>query len=188
METINAMSDVLLYFVPAVIVMLGMFTVMKKFLDNQHVTLRKFLERDIQVLTIEDRNARQRESVPLKLQALERLILFLERISPNSLLVRVHRGGMSASQLQSELVSTIRAEFEHNLSQQIYVSEQAWDEVMDAKEEMIRIINNAFSHVGSNASGIQMSSQIFEQVLKMENVPTQKAIDFIKSEAKKILG
>jgi hypothetical protein len=138
--------------------------------------------------TLEDRNARQKDSLPLKLQAFERLILFLERISPNSLLVRVHRGGMAASQLQQELVSTIRAEFEHNLSQQIYVSEQAWEEVKDGKEEMIRIINNAFSHVGANASGIQMSSQIFEQVLKMENIPTQKAIDFIKSEARKLLG
>ena len=188
MDSIKALSDVLLYFVPAAIVMVGMFTVMKRFLDNQHTTLRKFLERDIQLRVVEDRNSRQKDSLPLKLQAFERLILFLERISPNSLLVRVHRGGMSASQLQSELVSTIRAEFEHNLSQQIYVSEQAWEEVKDGKEEMIRIINNAFSHVGANASGIQMSSQIFEQVLKMENVPTQKAVDFIKSEARKLLG
>ena len=188
MDSLKAISDVLMYFVPAIIVMLGMFTVMKKFIDNQHSTLKRFLERDIQMKVVEDKNTKQRESVPLKLQAFERLILFLERISPNSLLVRVHRGGMAASQLQQELVSTIRAEFEHNLSQQIYVSEQAWEEVKDAKEEMIRIINNAFSHVGANSSGIQMSSQIFEQVLKMENVPTQKAIDFIKSEAKKILG
>lgn len=188
MDSINAISDVLLYFVPAVIVMVGMFMLMKKFLDNQYVIIKKFLERDLQLKVVEDRNTRHRESLPLKLQAFERLILFLERISPNSLLVRVHRGGMSASQLQSELVSTIRAEFEHNLSQQIYVSEQAWEEVKDGKEEMIRIINNAFGHAGSNATGIQMSSQIFEQVLKMENVPTQKAVDFIKSEARKLLG
>jgi hypothetical protein len=188
MESFKGISNVLLYFVPALLVLFGMFAVMKRFLDNQNAMTRKFLERDLQMKTIEDKNSRSRESVPMKLQALERLILFLERISPNSLLVRVHRGGMAASQLQSELVATIRAEFEHNLSQQIYVSEQAWEEVKDAKEEMIRIINNAFSHVGANASGIQMSSQIFEQVLKMENVPTQKAVDFIKSEAKKILG
>jgi hypothetical protein len=161
---------------------------MKKFLDNQNIILKKFLEKDLQMKVVEDKNSRQKDSLPLKLQAFERLRLFLERITPNSLLVRVHRGGMAASQLQSELVSTIRAEFEHNLSQQIYVSEQAWEEVKDAKEEMLRIINNAFSHVGNNASGIQMSSQIFEQVLKMENVPTQKAVDFIKSEARKLLG
>ena len=188
MESIKTISEVFLYFIPAFIVMAGMFLISKRFLDEQHLTIRKFLEKDLQLKVIEDRNARQRDSLPLKLQAFERLILFLERISPNSLLVRVHCGGMAASQLQSELVSTIRAEFEHNLSQQIYVSEQAWEEVKDGKEEMIRIINNAFSHVGANASGIQMSSQIFEQVLKMENVPTQNAVDFINSEAKKLLG
>jgi hypothetical protein len=188
MESQESLSDVLMYFVPAILILGAMFMVMKRFLDNQNFLIKKFLERDLQLKAVEDKNTRQRDSIPLKLQALERLILFLERISPNSLLVRVHRGGMASSQLQQELVSTIRAEFEHNLSQQIYVSEQAWDELKDAKEEMIRIINNAFSHVGINATGIQMSSQIFEQVLKMETVPTQKAIDFIKSEARKLLG
>jgi hypothetical protein len=188
MDSIKPIGEVLLYFVPALIVMLGMYMVIKRFIDNQHATLKKFLERELQMKAVEDRNEKQRQSMPLKLQAMERLVLFLERISPNSLLVRVHRGGMSAAQLQSELVMTIRAEFEHNHSQQIYVSEEAWEEVKDAKEEIIRIINNAFSHVGPNASSIQMSAQIFEQVLNMENVPSQKAIDFIKLEAKKILG
>lgn len=188
MEYINSISDVLINFIPAIIIMIVMFVVMKKFLNNQYIIIKKFLERDLQLKVVEERNMRQKESLPLKLQAFERLILFLERISPNSLLVRVHRGGMSAIQLQAELVATIRAEFEHNLSQQIYVSDEAWEEVKDGKEEMIRIINNAFSHAGSNATGIQMSSQIFEQVLKMENVPTQKAVDFIKTEARKLLG
>lgn len=182
------LAEVLLYFVPAFIVMLGMFILIKRFTEQQQNMLKKFLERDIQLKSIEEKIGKQREALPLKLQAYERLILFLERIAPNSILVRIHRGGMSAAQLQSDLVATIRAEYEHNLSQQLYVSEQAWEEVKDAKEDMIRIINNAFSHVGNNASGIQMSSNIFEQVLKLETLPTQKAIDLVKSEAKKFLG
>ena len=188
MDSMEKISDVLLYFIPAILVLIGMFIVIKRFIDNQTATIKRFLEKEIQLKVAEERNNRQKESLPLKLQAFERLILFLERISPNSLLVRVHRGGMTAVQLQAELVATIRAEFEHNLSQQIFVSEQAWEEVKDGKEEMLRIINNAFSHAGSNATGIQMSSQIFEQVLRMENVPTQKAVDFIKSEARKKRG
>ncbi len=180
--------EVLMYFIPAFLVMAAMFILIKRFMENQQMLFKKFMERDLQVKTAEDKMLKQRESMPLKLQAYERLVLFLERIAPNSILVRVHRGGMAASQLQAELVATIRAEFEHNLSQQIYVSEQAWEEVKDAKEEIIRIVNNAFSHVGGNASGIQMSSSIFEQILKMENLPTQKAVDFLKSEAKKMLG
>ncbi|MBL0104246.1 MAG: hypothetical protein IPP51_11125 [Bacteroidetes bacterium] len=188
MDTTKSVTDVLLYFVPALLVMMGMYLVIKRTLDSHTLTLRKFLEKDMHMKSAEDKSIKQRESLPLKLQSYERLVLFLERIAPNSILVRVHRGGMAASQLQSDLVATIRAEFEHNLSQQIYVSEQAWDEVKTAKEDMIRIINNAFSHVGNNASGIQMSSQIFEQILKMEMLPTQKAIDYLKSEAKKLIG
>ncbi len=188
MDSTKSLTDVLFYFVPAILVMMGMYLVIKRSLDSHSLTLRRFLEKEMQTKAAEEKSQRQREALPMKLQSYERLVLFLERIAPNSILVRVHRGGMAASQLQSDLVATIRAEFEHNLSQQIYVSEQAWDEVKTAKEDMIRVINNAFSHVGSNASGIQMSSQIFEQVLKMEMLPTQKAIDFLKSEAKKLIG
>src|ERR1043166_4282881 len=120
MEFSKNISDTLFYFVPALLVLFAMFMVMKRFLDTQASILRKFLERDIQIKSMEERQDRLKESVPLKLQAYERMILFLERISPNSLLVRVHRGGMAAGQLQSDLVATVRAEFEHNLSQQIY--------------------------------------------------------------------
>jgi hypothetical protein len=187
MET-KSISEVLMYFIPAVLILFGMFIIAKRAMDLQNSVTKKFIEKDVQFRVMEDKAARQKESLPLKLQAYERLVLFLERIAPNSILVRVHRGGMSAQQLQADLVSTIRAEFEHNLSQQIYVSENAWDEVKNAKEDMIRIVNNAFNHVGNNASGIQMSSSVFEQVLKLENLPTQKAIDFLKTEAKRLIG
>ena len=188
MDTTKTMGEVLLYFIPAILVLIGMFLVTKRSLDLQSSLTRKFIEKDVQMRVMEDKTSRQKESLPLKLQAYERLVLFLERIGPNSILVRVHRGGMSAQQLQADLVSTIRAEFEHNLSQQIYVSENAWDEVKNAKEDMIRIVNNAFNHVGNNATGIQMSSSVFEQVLKMENTPTQKAVDFLKTEAKRLIS
>lgn len=188
METPKDYTDVLMYFVPAVLVLMAMFMVMKRAMDTQLVTFKRFIERDLQLRAADERAVRTKESTPLKLQAYERLVLFMERISPNSILVRVHRGGMSAGQLQSDLMSTIRAEFEHNLSQQIYISDQAWEEVKEAKEDMIRIVNNAFNHVGMNATGIQMSTQIFEQVLKTDNVPTQKAVDFLKTEARQLLG
>src|SRR5690349_13470503 len=98
MDISKNLGDTLFYFVPALLVLFAMFMVMKRFLDTQANVLRKFLERDIQIKTLDNRENRQKESMPLKLQAYERLILFLERISPNSLLVRVHRGGMAAGQ------------------------------------------------------------------------------------------
>ena len=83
-------SDLLLYFVPAFLVLVAMFMVIKRSLDTYLITMRKFLDRDIQLKSMDDRATRQKEGIPLKLQAYERLVLFLERINPNSILVRVH--------------------------------------------------------------------------------------------------
>ncbi len=182
----DQLGEVLMYFVPAMLVLVGMFMVIKRFVDAQKAEVRNFLERDIKIKLAEDKSARWRESQPLKLQAYERLILFLERISPNSILLRVNRSGMTAGQLHSDLLATVRAEYEHNLSQQLYVSEEAWEEVKAAKDAMMKLFHLAFSMAGNNASGMQMSSQIFEQALKLETLPTQQAIDFIKSEAREM--
>jgi hypothetical protein len=177
MDSTKNLSDTLLYFVPALLVLGAVFMLIKRFLD-----------RDFQNRQVDVRQSMRKDSLPLKLQAYERLVLFLERISPNSLLVRTHRGGMSAPQLHSDLLATVRAEFEHNLSQQIYISASAWEAVKNAKEDMLKLFNNAYSRVGQHASGIQLSSQIFEQMMKEESFPTQKAIDVLKSEAKQLLG
>ncbi len=183
----NELSDVLMYFVPAMLVLVAMFMVMKRFVDAQQAEIKNFLERDLKLKMAEEKHSRWKESQPLKLQAYERLILFLERISPNSILLRVSRNGMSATQLHSDLLATVRAEYEHNLSQQLYVSEAAWEEVKEAKESMIKLFHLAYGKAGNNANGMQMSSQIFEEALNLDTIPTQNAIDFIKSEARQLL-
>jgi len=177
MDNTKNLTETLIYFVPALLVFVGMFMMVKRFLD-----------RDQNQRLIEAKRSMQKDSLPLKLQAYERLVLFLERISPNSLLVRTHRAGISASQLHADLLATIRAEFEHNLSQQIYISSAAWEAVRNSKEDTIRLINNAYEATGNHANGMQMSSQVFEQMMKEENIPTQKAIDALKQEAKQLLG
>jgi hypothetical protein len=177
MDSTKDLSDTLLYFVPALLVLFAVFMLIKRFMDREYKN---------QLLNA--RQSMRKDSLPLKLQAYERLVLFLERISPNSLLVRTHRGGITAAQLHTDLLATIRAEFEHNLSQQIYISSVSWEAVKDSKEDMLRLINNAFNKVGQHANGIQLSSEIFEQVMREENIPTQKAIDVLKSEAKQLLG
>ncbi len=177
MDNTKDFTDVLLYFVPAFLVLAAVFMLIKRFLDRDY----KFRLMDAK------RNA-QKDSLPLKLQAYERLILFLERISPNSLLVRTHRGGVSATQLHSDLLATVRAEFEHNLSQQLYISSSAWESVKNSKEDTLKLINMAYNEVGQNANGMQLSAEVFEQIMKTESIPTQKAIDFLKNEAKQLLN
>ncbi|MFM2206155.1 MAG: hypothetical protein RL213_130 [Bacteroidota bacterium] len=181
-------TDVLLYFVPAVLVLMGMFMLVKRFTDVQLSALRRMTERDLQAKAADERTSRRRESLPLKLQAYERLILLLERISPDSVIVRVHAGSMSAQLLHVELLAAIRAEFEHNLSQQLYVSDEVWEEVCSAKDAMASMVNDAYRRVGASATGVQLSAAVFEAALAGEPLATHRAIHSLKSEAQRLFN
>src|SRR5215203_933927 len=170
-------TDVLLYFIPAALILGGMY-----------ITLKKFLDRDRQIRVMELKKGMQKDSLPLKLQAIERMVLFLERISPDTLLPRLHRGGITSGQLHSDLLSTIRAEYEHNLTQQVYLSNEVWDEVKKAKEDLLRIINTAIGETGQQATGVHLSSKIFDIMLKEENYPHLAAVDALKKEARQLIG
>ncbi|MCB0380039.1 MAG: hypothetical protein KDD24_02200 [Flavobacteriales bacterium] len=167
--------DLLKYTVPALVVFVACFFILKKFMDNEY---RKQL--------LELRKANQNYTTPLRLQAYERMILFLERVSLNNLVSRVQKRGMSAKQFQSDLIITVRTEFEHNLSQQIYVSQAAWDTVKLAKEEVIKVINVSATQVKDDATSAELSQKIFEILLKLEVSPTQMAISTIKKEVRQL--
>lgn len=79
--------------------------------------------------------------LPLRLQAYERMALYLERIEPTQLVMRVHANGLSVPQEQNLLLTAIRSEFEHNLSQQIYISNEVWNDICNAKDDIIDIVN-----------------------------------------------
>ena len=128
-----------------------------------------------------------RTVTPIKLQAYERIVLFLERISLESLLVRVSSSEMTSAQLHSALLSTIRSEFEHNLSQQIYMSPQAWEVVRNARSNMIKIINSEAEKIQANSPGLALSKQLLEKVMEMEKEPTRAAIDYIKGEVSRMI-
>ena len=123
-----------------------------------------------------------RSVTPIKLQAYERIVLFLERISLESLLLRVSTSGMNAGQLQSALLSAIRSEFEHNLSQQIYMSPQALEVVRNARSSVIRLINSEAEKMKDSDPSIELSRQLLARVMELEKEPTRVAIDFIKAE------
>jgi hypothetical protein len=124
--------------------------------------------------------------LPLRLQAYERIILFLERISPENLIMRITRPEMSALQLQAELVRVIREEFEYNLSQQIYISATGWELVKNAKEETIRLINMASGKIGENASSGDLVKAILDLSMDTEKLPVNAAIDEVKREVQRL--
>ena len=125
---------------------------------------------------------RQKISTPIRLQAYERLVLYLERISPESLLIRVNQPNLTAKKLQSNLLTNIRTEWEHNLSQQLYISNKAWSIVKNAKENVIKLINTCSDKIEGDKPSILLSKIILERLVELDEHPTNKAIEFLKKE------
>lgn len=126
------------------------------------------------------------EVLPVRLQAYERIILFLERISPESIILRISRPDQSARQLQQELLTGITSEFEHNMAQQTYVSTEAWDKVKAAKNQIIQLFNECAAEVKVDAKGTTLGKLILERLTELKNPPSQTAIDYLKQEVKSL--
>ncbi len=129
-----------------------------------------------------------RHTLPLQLQAYERLVLLVERLTPQSLINRVYQTGMSATDMHVALIQTIKAEFDHNITQQIYVSSGAWDAVKTVKENTIALINQTFSNLPENATAADLNRAILTIYMQFQDAPTDLAAQIISSEAKRIMG
>jgi len=173
METV---ANILKITLPALIVFLTAWVILRNMIRNDE-------ERRRQEVILQG----NRTITPIKLQAYERIVLFLERISPESLLMRVSTPGMTVSQLQSALLTAVRSEFEHNLSQQIYMSPQAWEVVRNARSNTIKMINSEAERIKGDAPGIDLSKLLLGRVMEMEHEPSRTAIDFIKGEVGKMI-
>ncbi|MCX6267307.1 MAG: hypothetical protein NTW16_08130 [Bacteroidetes bacterium] len=124
--------------------------------------------------------------LPLRLQACERFVLFLERIHPSNLMMRINSPDLTATQLQSLLVRTIREEFEYNLSQQLYISGNSWELIKNAKEETIAMINNASSGLADDAGSADLVKKVFEVAISKGKLPVETAIEEIKKELQRL--
>lgn len=120
--------------------------------------------------------------LPLRLQACERFVLFLERIHPSNLVMRLNHPEMTAAQLQSLLIHTVREEFEYNLSQQLYISNSSWELVRNAKEEVIALINHASSGLADEADSADLVKKVFEVMISRGKLPVELALEEIKKE------
>jgi hypothetical protein len=165
--------EILKYVLPALIVFLTTWLLLATFAEREK-------ERYKMVLATKN----QKTLTPIRMQAYERLVLFLERINPESLIMRINRPGMTCRQLQSEMISSIRAEYEHNLSQQVYISSQAWELVKSARSNLIKIINSCAEKVEPDSPAINLSKGILEFIMEMEKTPINVAIEYIKKEIK----
>ncbi len=169
------LSDLLKLFIPAALVLYGMYLTVKLLLEREaathrHQTTHRYTE----------------AVVPIRLQAYERVVLFLERISPNHLLLRLGNQADTALELHQLLLRDIRDEYNHNLSQQVYMSQSAWDQVQNAMNEVTTIINQASGEVGPNAAAIDLSKRIFERIIQRNRQPTADALTAVKEEIQSV--
>jgi len=125
---------------------------------------------------------RNKAFAPLKISACERLIVMLERITPTPLVMRQRISGSTAALLQLELMKAIREEFEHNVSLQMYVSEECWSAVKHAKDETTELLKIAFTKVRPESQAIEFSNEIFKLEAATGNAAIREAIKAIRAD------
>ena len=163
--------EILKITIPGLIVAIAMYQLVKT-----------HTERDYKLRLLELKQKNGEVVIPIRLQAYERIVLLLERITPSNLLLRVSGSGHTASDYHRMLLSEIRNEFSHNMSQQVYMSEQAWQQVKHAREEVVNLINRTYQYMPDKSKGTDLAKRILESILSTENDPTARAINFVKQE------
>jgi hypothetical protein len=124
---------------------------------------------------------------PLRLRAYERLILVLERTSPTSLLVNTTKPDQTNKELHALLLTSIREEFSHNLSQQIYVSDELWNYIRVAQESLLRLINTCAVQCNPVDSASNLAELILQVYSNSEQSPTEIAQLKLKNEVRSFL-
>lgn len=166
---IGKIFEVVLYAVPALITGMIAYYFFKEHTKNEDGRRRFLLHKDIQVNTL-----------PIRLQAYERMALFLERITPSKLLVRVKPTSSDEDTYESLLVATIEQEFEHNLSQQIYVSDECWNIIVAAKNATIQLIRKA-GLLEKTGTSDKLREVILTEMMD-KRAPSDAALSYIKNE------
>jgi hypothetical protein len=163
------------YTLPAIITGAVAYYLFNSYFADQQNTRRWLIQKE-----------NQKDALPLRLQAYERLTLFMERINPTKLLIRVAPISQNKNEYENYVIAQIEQEFEHNLTQQIYVSEECWTIVMTAKNATIQMIRKT-----NMSEKIENADKLRETILNDtfdKPSPSSAALAFINSEVKSFLA
>ena len=147
-----------------------------------YLLVRTFIHKELELRKLEVRSRAIETVLPNRLQAYERMVLFLERMSPQNLLVRLSSSGMPARAFHQLLLSEIRNEYNHNVSQQVYISQEVWELIKNAKEDLIVSINDAASEMNLESTSLDLSKKIFEKSINKQVDPLGHALIELKKE------
>ncbi len=167
------MIEVLTIVFPALLVLLTAYLLIDKLLRNEEKRRKfEFSMKNQSIIT------------PIRLRAYERLVLLLERTSPSWLILNVAKPHMTNMELQTQLLASIRQEFNHNLSQQIYVSKEAWLFVRTAQESLLRLVNTCSASCNPADSATVLAEMLIQVFSESEQTPTEMALEKLKNEVK----
>jgi hypothetical protein len=155
------------------------YLLVKRYFDNQQK------ERLLQI-KMDERQETLRVVTPIRLQAYERMALFLERISPNSLVLRCYQPGMDLRLLQGVMTKNIRDEWEHNLSQQVYLTPALWARIREAKDEMVNLVNSAAVSLPDTTDPTRLAAAIFASAA--DHSPVDSALTAMHDELHELFG
>jgi hypothetical protein len=167
----NLLLDILKYTVAGIGIVYIAFYLFKPYLDKSN---------NLQLLDL--KKAINSQTLPLRLQAYERLVLFTDRINPANLLIRLHGSGYTAAELHSLIVADIRNEYQHNVTQQIYVSDHAWAVIKRVKEDTLSLVNNAVKALPETATGLDLGRFILNHLSRLEENPYDIATNLIRKD------
>ena len=171
MNWLDSVLEILKYTIPIAVVFAFIYFI-----------LNNYLEENFKLRSLDLKLQNQQSITPVRMQAYERVVVYLERITVSNMIMRIHKTGMSSKLLHAEMIKSIRSEYDHNIAQQIYMSNAAWELVKSAKEEMIKLVNTAAHKVNDNADGVELCKVLLDVTMNVEKLPTQIALDYVKKE------
>jgi hypothetical protein len=166
------MKNELLGFILVSVLVVGVFFMLYNYFLNRHFSFAKI-------------KSQQEIAFPLRLQAYERMVLFLERIKPENMFTRLNFVDLSISDLQSAVISDVKNELNHNVAQQIYIEPATWDKIVLAANSTASDLNQMII----NHQGLGQSKEIVLHILKSQDLNCRQninsALETLKSEIQK---
>lgn len=176
-QLLAILADILKIGLPASLAVYGMY-----------LTIRSYATREMEKALIDLKTKSDGINATTKLQAIERWVLFLERTAPQNLFLRENLPEASVGYWQSHLNQVVNQEFMHNVSSQIYLSEQSWAEIRSAMQMVLTMINTAAAELDPNAPAIRLAERVFENVVNAGGGdPTANALKVLRDEARMII-
>ena len=148
--------------------------------------VRNHLDKIAQNSLLQLKQTNLKETLPLRLQAYERVILFLERINPTNMLIRLHNTNVTATEMQQVILTEIRAEFQHNMTQQLYISNHSWTIIKKMMEDTIGMVNNTVNALPDDASALSLSKTILSHLDQLKDNPYEMALAIIKRDMQQL--